>query len=139
MAGTDLPWSAGKAYLAMVGLSLVVVVVLAAIGYVPAGRYAEQFGPRSMLVGLLVSWIASCLGAIPLARTGTASGSGRATAALMSMGVRFFVVLLLVVPLMLSGWFDRLAFVLSVGVSYLVLLVLDTLFAVRMIQRTNLK
>jgi len=43
----------------------------------------------------------------------------------------------LVVPLVLSGWFDRTVLVLFVAVSYLMMLLVDTLLAVRMIRRAE--
>ena len=59
------------------------------------------------------------------------------TAVLASTMVRFVTALVLVVPLVLSGWFDKTVLVLFVAVSYLMMLMVDTLLAVRMIRRAE--
>ena len=53
----------------------------------------------------------------------------------MSTGVRFLVVLVLVVPAVLSGWFHRNALVTWVAFSYMTMLLVDTTFAVRLMKR----
>ena len=84
-----------------------------------------------------MSWIASCIGALPTAVALSSRPKQAATAVLASTMIRFVTAIVLVVPLVLSGWFDRTVLVLFVAVCYLMMLVVDTLLAVRFIRRAE--
>ena len=127
----------GGYYAAFVGIGLVTALSVAAIGYYPTERHAGGGGALSMLLGCGVSWIASCIGALPTASALSSRPKQAGTAVLASTMVRFVTALVLVVPLVLSGWFDRTVLVLFVAVSYLMMLMVDTLLAVRMIRRAE--
>ncbi len=58
---------------------------------------------------------------------------------LASTLVRFVTVLALLTPLILSEWFDKTILVLFAAISYLMMLLVDTLLAVRIIQRAGEK
>jgi hypothetical protein len=105
--------------------------IVAGLGCLAAPRLTDQSVLREVLLGTGVSWLASCIGAVPLALAIAGRSRQMANAILGSTALRFFVVLLLVVPLTLSGWVDRTALALSVAVSYLCLLAVDTYFAAR--------
>ena len=124
-------------YARLVGAALLVVAVVACLGYWPTIRIAGVETVWSMLVGCGVSWIAGCVGAIPLARAMSRRSPQPAFAVLASTALRFVTVLLLIVPLALSGWFEPTPLVLWVAVSYVVLLMLDTAFTVRAVKRTG--
>lgn len=124
-------------YVRLVAVALAVTVVIASAGYVPTLRWAEGDRIPAMIAGCAASWAASCVGAAPLARALSRPTPERATAILASTTIRFFVVLALVVPLTLSGWFDRVVFVVWVAISYLLLLAVDTCFAVRLMKRES--
>lgn len=129
-----------RRYLTLVGVALLSALVIAALGYVPAVRTTWGGGARSLLGGCSISWIASCAGALPLAVVLSRGPTGNAvTALLAATGVRFLTVLVLVVPAVFSGWFDRVSLVLWVAVSYLLMLAVDTLLAVRIIERLKEK
>lgn len=118
-------------------MSTVSVVILAGLGYVSAARFLDAIGIRSMWAGCAVAWFAGCIGAWPLAAAAAGRSIHTANAILGSTALRFLVVLVLVVPLTLSGWFDRVTLVFSVAISYLVLLLVDTLWAVRLLKRIS--
>jgi len=118
-------------FAALAGAATLTAGIVAGVGCLAAPRLTEQSVLREVLLGIGASWLASCIGAVPLALGMAARSRQMANAILGSTAVRFFVVLLLVVPLTLSGWFDRVALVLSVAVSYLCLLAVDTYFAAR--------
>ena len=122
------------AYMRFVAVATAAAAVVAGLGYVPTVKMAGDAAIWSMLAGCGVSWVASCVGAIPLA-TVSSRGTDSATAVLASTGVRFLVVLMLVVPLVFSGWVTRNVFVFWVGVSYLLMLFVDTTFALRLVKR----
>jgi len=115
----------------LAGAATLAAGIVAGIGCLAASRLTDQSVLREVLLGTGVSWLASCIGAVPLALAIAARSRQMASAILGSTAVRFFVVLLLVVPFTLSGWVDRAAFALSVAVSYLCLLAVDTYFAAR--------
>jgi len=122
-----------RTYTLLVGAGLGTTIVLAGLGYWPTIRIAGGQAVKPMLAGCLVSWISSCVGAIPLARGLAAGGTQPALAILYSTAFRFVTVLLLVVPLVLGSGLDRTAIVVWVALSYLVLLLVDTVFVVRMV------
>ena len=53
---------------------------------------------------------------------------------LLAMAIRFLIVLPLTVVGVFSGWFDRVPFVLWVGISYLAMLSVDSFYAVRLVK-----
>ncbi|MFQ5495286.1 MAG: hypothetical protein ACE5EX_07870 [Phycisphaerae bacterium] len=134
---TATPGRFPACYLRLIGGALAVALLLCGIGYFPTVRLAGPGAVRSLAVGCGVSWLASCVGAIPVARMLTGQSDQPATAILASTGLRFVAVLAGVVPLTLSGWFQRNVFVLWVGISYLVLLLVDTILAVNLSRRDS--
>lgn len=123
-----------KPYMTFVGVALLTGAIVAAAGYSPTKRLSTGEGVGSMVAGCGISWIASCVGAVPLAWAIAGRGSAdRVTSILMATGVRFLVVLFLVVPAVFSGWFERTVLVLWVAISYLVMLGVDTLLAIRLV------
>ncbi len=127
----------GGYYAAFVGIGLATALAVAALGYFPTMRLTSGGGAAALAVGCGVSWIASCVGAVPTATALSSRPTQAATAVLASTVVRFITAIVLVVPLVLSGWFDRKVLVLFVAVSYLMMLLVDTLLAVRIIRRAE--
>jgi len=127
----------GSYYAVFVSVGLATVLSVAAIGYYSTERHTGGGGTAAMLVGCGVSWIAGCIGALPTAAALSSRPKQAGTAILASTMVRFITALVLVVPLVLSGWFDKTVLVLFVAVSYLMMLLVDTLLAVRMIRRAE--
>ena len=109
-----------------------VTIVIAALGYVPTRRLGGPDALPGMAAGCAISLIASLIGAIPLALRTPGDDTSGPLAALTATGVRFLVVLMLALSAALSGWFDRPALLIWVAISYLLLLVADTTYAVRM-------
>lgn len=124
-------------YAKLVAVGLFVSAVIAGAGYFPTLKWAGADHIVAMITGCAVSWMASCFGAIPLARALSRPSADTATAILTSTMIRFIVVLALVAPLTLSGWFDRIVFVVWVAISYLLLLAVDTCYAVRLMKRES--
>ena len=88
----------------------------------------------AVLAGCGVSWISSCAGAIPLAVAAGDAPQKIANAVLASTAVRFLVVLALAAPLLLGGWFPGKVLAVSLGVSYLLLLTVDSVIGLRMLR-----
>jgi len=119
-----------RCYVRFAGAGLVAAGVVAAIGCI-----LDPANARAAVAGCGATWAAGCAGAVPTASALSTNPRGAGLAALTSTGVRFGAVLLLVVPLVLSGWFPRTALVVFVAVSYLTTLIVDSVMTVRMIQR----
>lgn len=132
---TQSGWRFVPSYLVFVGVATAANAVIVGLGYLPTIRVAGQEAFWSMVAGCGVSWAASCLGAVPVALAVSEGASERPQAIMAAMGIRFVAVLVLVAPLVFSGWFERNVFVFWVGISYLLLLPLDTVFAVKMMKR----
>ena len=127
----------GRYYATFVGIGLGTTLLVAGVGYFPTMRLTGGSGAAALAVGCGISWVASCMGAIPIATALSSRPAQAATAVLASTVVRFVTALVLVAPLAISGWFDRTVLVLFVAVSYLMTLLADTLLAVRMIPRAK--
>ena len=127
----------GRYYAAFVGIGLATALAVAAIGYFPTVRMRGGDAATALVIGCGVSWIAGCVGALPTAVALSSRPKQAATAVLASTMVRFITALVLVAPLVLSGWFDKTVLVFFVAISYLMMLLVDTLLAVRMIRRAE--
>lgn len=132
---TQTPERFFRSYFGFVGLALLSAVVIAALGYVPTIRVSGEQAVFSMVVGCCVSWITSSIGAIPLAVALPRDPSKAPVVILGSTAIRFLVVLALVVPLTFSGWVDRKVFVFWVGISYVLMLLVDTAYALLLVKR----
>lgn len=124
-------------YAMFVATAFLTAGVVAGLGYIPTVRIAGEEAVLSMIVGCGITWVSSCIGAAPLAMAASGDSSQAASSILLSTGLRFLVVLLLVAPLALSGWLDRNVMVFWVGISYLLMLLVDSAFAIRIIKRVN--
>ncbi len=122
-------------YATFVATALLTATVVAALGYVPTVRLAGSDAAWPLVVGCGISWLASCAGAVPLALAATGKPSQAASSILVSTGVRFLTVILVVAPVVLSGWLERTVLVLWVGISYLLMLLVDSAFAIRVMNR----
>ncbi len=117
-----------------------IVVFVAGVGYVPTKRLAGSDGTLAMAVGCVISLVASAMGAVPvvLARrhvgTDSQAAGRRVTAVMMSMAVRFLVVLILGVAAALSGLLVTAPLLIWLAISYLALLAADTTFALRVLK-----
>lgn len=120
-----------------VAVSSLATLLIVAVGYVPTMRVAGHDGMVAMLAGCGASWVAGCAGSACIAHAISGPVSKRALGVLASTAVRFAAVLVMVVPIVLSGAVDKKVFVFWVAVSYLVLLMVDTAMAVRLLNRGN--
>ncbi len=114
-----------------------IVVFVAGVGYVPTKRLAGSDGTLAMAVGCVISLVASAMGAVPVVwarrQMGTDSQAAgrRVTAVMMSMAVRFLVVLIMGAAAALSGLFVTAPLLVWLAISYVALLAADTMFALR--------
>ena len=116
--------------------SIGLTAVLAAVGYGPTVRLGGESAWREMLAGCGISLIGSWIGIAPvlLARR---EGGQPFNAVASSAVLRLVVTLGLALSVVLSEWLDRRPLLIWVGISYCVLLVVETMFAVRMTSRAR--
>lgn len=112
----------------VVGISAALVVV----GYVPTTRLAGASAPPAMVAGCLVSAVSSVVGALPIVLGCGRSPQDSLRCTLLAMGLRAGVAVVLALAAGLSGWFAWAPLLIWVAISYIVLLAVDTVFAVRM-------
>jgi hypothetical protein len=120
--------NAARRYLRFLALAGAAAALLAAVGYLPTRNLAGAAGVTAMLVACALCWVASALSALPVA---VAEGGGRppVTVVLGASAVRFAVVLGLTVAAALSGLVAKTPLLVWTALGYLVLLVVDTLYA----------
>lgn len=114
-------------YTRLASISIACGLVLAAAGYVPTSRVGGEIGVTGMWYGIAVSLVAGLVGALPVAHAMSQSNANVPIAVLLGTAVRFLLTLMLVAWLVFSGLVDRVAFVTWVAISYMVLLLVDTL------------
>lgn len=116
-------------YLRFVAWTVGLAALALAAGYVPTRTWVGAPALPAMLAGCAIGLLASWVGAIPVALAAAREVKAGQPIALGSMALRLFVVLALVLPGALSGWFARAPLVVWVGISYIVLLAVDTRYA----------
>lgn len=126
---------------AFAGLALLTAGAIAGLAYFPTVSLMGTVALPSMLLGCGISWLASCAGAVPvaLAVTGHADGTKQAgntaNAVLGGTAVRFMTALVLAAPLAFASGIDRRVLFACLAASYLLMLPLDTYFAVWTLKR----
>jgi hypothetical protein len=120
------------AYLRFLAWTVALAVLIALLGYLPTKRWGGERAVLAMLAGCSVGVVASALGGVPVllmsGMPGTSAGKG-GTGALAAMAVRFAAALGLGLAAALSGSFERGPLLLWLAISYMVLLTVDTRYA----------
>lgn len=125
-----------QGYLRFLIWGAVAVTAAALVGYLPTERLAGAGAVPAILAGCVVGLLAAALGAIPIVLAGD-SPAAKVQAGLLSIGVRFGSVLLLGLAAVLSGRFAKKPLVFWVAISYVVLLVIESRYAVSTLNRTE--
>lgn len=88
-----------------------------------------------MGVGIGISSLASIAAAIPLAFNRDKSPGSRQIATLGAMAIRMFVTLILFATCALCAWVPNKPLAIWTGMSYLILLAIETTMAVQLLKR----
>lgn len=120
-------------FVRFVGLAMVLTLALVAVGYFPTRSLSGPTGVVAMLWGCGVSALASALSGVPLAFHG-AGGLDGTQLSLLAMLLRFLGVLLLLASVLVFVEVAIEPFLVWVVIGYLVLLLGDTIFAVRLLR-----
>jgi len=123
-----------RAYGSFAAVAAAVSLLLAAVGWFPTRWLAGPAGTPAMLAGCAIGLAASLVGGLPIAFGGRGGGGSRPGVpavfrALAGIGVRLAVAGVLVAAAALSGRFAAAPLVAWTTVGYLVLLAVDTRFA----------
>ena len=119
--------------LRFLALAVVVTTVMIGIGYFPTKRWGGSEAVAAMLAGCAISLAASVVGSFPIIAACRGPAVLLAQAALLSTALRLMVVLVLALSAALSDWFDRVPLLVWVAISYLFLLIADTVYAVHFV------
>jgi len=124
-------------YTRLIGAGVATGVALALLGYYPTLRIAGTGAVVAMLAGIGISLVAACIGGVPIGLSASGDPRNVPQAILTATAVRFLVVLALTASVVLSNWFDRAALALWVGISYLAMLAVDTIYAIQVVGKTR--
>ena len=125
----------GRTYGRLIMTSLAAAGGVVLLGYYPTLRIAGPSALGAMVAGVAISLVAGCLGSIPIALAGQRDATKTPQAILLATVLRFLAVLALAASVLLSGWFDHAVLGFWVGLSYLVMLVVDTMYAIHLVAR----
>ena len=113
-------------------LSLSTTVAVLILGYLPTIRLAGKDAVTEMVAGCCISFVASLIGMIPVWLAHRNPSGNVAMAVLASTVVRLFVAMVLSLSIALSGLMKITPLLLWVAISYLVLLLTDTVYVVQL-------
>lgn len=130
----DRPPHRAARYLRFLGTAVAAGAVLVLVGYPATRRLGGEGGVEAMVVACAVSVVASAVGALPVAFGSGATPADRLNRTLGAMVARLFVALLLGAAAALSGWLATGPLLIWLVISYLALLILDTVYALRVLR-----
>lgn len=110
--------------------STAVTLGLILVGYLPSRHWAGPEAVTAMIAGCAISYLASVVGALPLLLLGPAPVERRTHRAMAGMGLRMAFALMLGTVVATNEVLEKAPFLISLALSYLVLLVTDTRFSI---------
>ena len=122
--------SPGVRYARFLILALLVVLGLAAVGFVPTRRLAGEEAPAAMMAGCLISLVAAAVAAWLLVVMGVNTPTARIQRAFLAMVVRLAVVVVLGIAVVLGGELARMPLLFWLATTYVVLLPLEVRLAI---------
>ncbi len=123
---------ASRRFVRFLGIATLLTVVLIAIGVVPTQRVLGQPAMAVVVLGCGISLFASVCGAVAILANLPVSAVRVGPVVVQAMLVRFLVTAALTAAMVVGDFVPRTPLLLWVAVSYMVLLIVDTHFAVRM-------
>jgi hypothetical protein len=117
-------------YLRFLAWVLAVTAVVALIGYLPTRRLAGDGALPALFAGCVIGVLASALGGVPVALSQGKPPAKRLPAVMGAMLLRLAAAVALGSAAALSGRFPQNPLLLWITISYVVLLIVDTRYAV---------
>jgi hypothetical protein len=138
---TDDRSRAVGSYLRFLAWGIGTTVAAALAGWVPTRRLAGEDALPALIAGCVVALLASAIGAVPvvLARSRPDAVRRGPTAALAATGLRLAATVVLGTVAFLSGRFETRPLAIWIAIAYVVLLVVDTRYAVTAFQGPDKK
>lgn len=122
-------------YLKLSAAALGVAALLIGVGYVPTLRVAGDAAIASLLAGVGTSLLASLAGALPIALSRATTPAARHTSMMGAMALRMAITLAVFAPLAITQAVPRNPLAIWTGVSYVLLLGVETSVAVWLMKR----
>lgn len=123
-----------KNFLILSALGVGTIALLLALGFVPTQRLGGSGAVQAMLIGCAVSLFGSLIGTIPMLASQRSTPQMLLQGQLFAMLTRMVIVMAAALSIALGGWFDRAALLIWVAISYMALLVPETIWVVRQIR-----
>jgi hypothetical protein len=120
----------GAQYARFLGLALLIVVILMAVGLLPTRRLAGDGSMGAMAAGCTISFVSAALAGWLLIVVPAETPSARMQRAFLAMMVRLAVVVGLGLAAALSGEFARMPLLFWLATTYVVLLPLEVKLAI---------
>ena len=111
--------------------TLVLSAILIGVGWFPTINLAGEGAQRDLCMACALSLVASWISVVPVVLSQDSDGKISPLPILGSMVIRFAIVAILGLAIVLAGWVDKAPFLIWVGISYMALLVADTVFVVK--------
>ena len=121
---------AGRRYAWFVALAVVVVAVLAGIGFVPTRRLAGENAVPSMFAGCAIGLISAVCAGLLLVAVGADTPEARMKRSFLAMVIRLAIIVALAAATVLSGMFSTAPLLLWMGIAYMALLPLEVRLAI---------
>jgi hypothetical protein len=123
--------SPAAGYLRFLVWATVVTAAVALLGYLPTQRLGGEGAIPAMLAGCAVGLLAALAGGVPVALGRRAGPAAAHQTMMLAMAVRFVAALALGLAVALSGQFAVRPLLVWIAIAYVVLLVVDTWYAVK--------
>lgn len=102
------------------------LALIGALGWVPTQRWVGENAPQIVAAALLVAWIASLVGTVPIVLARNKSPLEAMPSQFGAMAVRLVVILIVGMSIALSGWFETKPFLIWLVIGHITMLVTDT-------------
>jgi len=120
----------GKRYARFLGVAVLIVAALGAIGFVPTQRLAGEAGPAAMFAGCVIGLMSAAMAGVLLTLVPVETPEARLRRSFLAMVVRLAVAVVLGLAAVLSGEFARQPLLFWIGAAYVALLPLEVRLAI---------
>jgi len=120
----------GKRYARFLGLAVLIVAALCAVGFLPTRRLAGAGAVTAMVAGCAISLVAAAMAGVLLTLVAVDTPEARLRRSFLAMTVRLAVAVVLGLAAALSGELARQPLLFWIGAAYVALLPLEVKLAI---------
>ena len=124
----------GKIYSRFLVQAVGTVFLIGLLGYAPTVNLAGESSVPSMGLALVVAWVASIVGTIPVVLARDKGPLAALPSQFGAMAARLVAILILGLAIALSGWIETKPFLIWLVIGHIALLVTDTMLAQAAVQ-----